>query len=234
MPPENVPYDTYTQFFVELLFRAGDKENAIKHLKGHVEKAKEMLAYITNMEAIYASNDIIGIAAENYDIINSMFEMVDEEMLAGDLGKYVFATDDEVSKMMKSWIEKIQKEDREKIALIQLTLPRYFTKDAEYALDAILEKDIKEGSKQIKEAGQYFQLISNVAVFVFNSSSDQGTMQDMQRLMQMTQGKVSDWLRKIMAADPSKQQEIVDAFPDLFNRGGRAPASGGGSLGGSL
>ncbi len=236
MPPENVPYDTYTQFFVELLFRAGDKENAIKHLKGHVEKSKEMLVYITNMKAEYATNDIIGIAAENYDIINTMFDMVDEETMVGPVGKYVNDTDAEISKMMKDWISKIQQQDREKLALIQLTLPRYFTKDAEIKLDEILSKNITEGAKQIKEAGQYFQLISNVAIYVLNTSNDQGTMGDMQRLMQMTQSKVGDWLRKIMATDPSKQEEIVNSFPDMFNRGGgggRAP-SGGGSLGGGL
>jgi hypothetical protein len=53
--------------------------------------------------------------------------------------------------------------------------------------------------------------------------------------MQRTQGEVSRWLKTILAADPSKQQEIMAAFPDLF--GGPAPkqpTSLGGGQGGGL
>jgi hypothetical protein len=193
-----------------------------------------MMVYLTNMDVFFATNDVIGVIAESFDVINTMYDAIPTELMQGELGKYVDGIDQEVGKMMEDWIKKLQQDDREKLPLVQVMMPRYFTRNAESELNDIMSMDLKEGSKKIQRAGECFSMISNVAIFVLNSSTDQGAMQDMQRLMQQTQGNVGEWLRKLMTADPSKQDEIVKAFPDLFNRGGARAPSGGGSLGGSL
>lgn len=230
MPPENVPYDTYTQFFVELLFLAGDKPNGIKHLKGHVEQAKEMMIYLCKMEPDFATNDVISKVAENYEMINQMFSLATEANTTKELDDYILKTETEVYGLMKKWIDEVSKADREKGGYIKLTMPRYFTHDAEIALDVILNKDINEGIKQINEAGGHFQTIATYAMYVLNNSSDNNTMADMQRLMQRTQGQVGRWLKQILAMDPSKQKEIMAAFPDLFGGPAAQPTDMGGGM----
>ena len=234
MPPENVPYDTYTQYFVELLLRSGDEKNGMKHLKGHVEQSKEMLVYLLNMEPVFAENNVIALAADHYDVINSMLELITDEMMANTETKnWVEKTEKETSELIKKWMTEVQRDDREKMAAIQLLMPRFFTKDAEIRLNQILKADIKVSSANIKEAGAAFQTISNVVNFVMSNSSDQARMSEMGRLMQRTQTEVGEWLRKILSTDPSKQKEIMESFPDLFGgprNGGAMPRSMGGGL----
>src|SRR5690606_22708051 len=126
----------------------------------------------------------------------------------------------------QEWMGRIQKEDREKLATIQRLMPRFFITEPMNQLDIILSKDLAEGVTLIETAGKYYQAISNVVYFVLNSSGDQNTQADMQRLMQQVNQRVTRWLQQIAAKDPSKQQVIMSSFPDLFNRGGSAGGPG--------
>lgn len=228
MPPENVPYDTYTQYFVELLYQAGDIENGNKHLKGHIDQAVEMINYLCKMDVFFADNQLISKVAENYDIIMSMSSTAPEENSDKAMETYLIQTQESVDKLMQEWMGRIQKEDREKLATIQRLMPRFFITEPMNQLDIILSKDLAEGVTLIETAGKYYQAISNVVYFVLNSSGDQNTQADMQRLMQQVNQRVTRWLQQIAAKDPSKQQVIMSSFPDLFNRGGSAGGPGGG------
>lgn len=230
MPPENVPYDTYTQYFVELLYEAGDFENGNKHLKGHMDQALEMLNYLCNMEASFADNQVISQIASSYDIIMSMGGQIPEGNTDKSIETYVSTTQKTADDVLRKWMDKVQKDDREKIAKIQLAMPRFFIKEAMDQLEIIMEKDIAEGVNLIDAAGKNYQVVANVVYYVLNASDDQQTQGEMQRVLQQVNQRVTRWLQQIAAKDPSKNQLIMSSFPDLFGGGGNAPTGPGGGF----